>query len=163
MYAWAEVCLIYVLIWEKPSQRGETIRLFSQNLSEGLFYSVYICVWMYAQGYRCSGRPEEGARVTGTGVIGVVSCLTWELGAILGSSGSACFELLSHLSSSLLNPQLWDPDSMQATVMDVESAVEKCSPHPSRFYIQHWRLEGRSGDGWASIISENESCAKAWE
>lgn len=68
---------------------------------------------------------------------GYRSCLTWELGAILESSGSTCFEVLSHLSSSLLNPQLRDPDSMQGTVMDAESAVEKCSPHPSRFYVQH--------------------------
>lgn len=68
---------------------------------------VCLCVAM------CTRRPEEGICFAGSVVIGVVNCLTWELGAKLRSSVSACPELLSHhLSSSLLSQELSDADSM---------------------------------------------------
>lgn len=116
------------------------VRLFICSVRICLKDYFILCtsVWMCAQKHRCPGRPEEGARFTGTGVTGAAWQGSWE--PYLGPLEA----LVRNCSSSLLNRQLWGPDSMQGTVMDVESAVEKCSPHPSRFYIQHWGLERRS-------------------
>lgn len=73
---------------------------------------------------KLSGKPGEGIGVTETGVTTAVSSLTWELGAKLGASVSACSELLSHRPGG--SRELSDPDSVLCAVMDVDSAVENC-------------------------------------